>query len=470
MDSLKSIRAEVADDLEFNRLLKAAAILVVDDEPGMRNFLKRALENRCALLEVAGSAEEAEALRLRFHFDLLLVDIRLPGLSGLDWVARLRERGVRTHVIYMTAYADLEMAISALRNDADDFIMKPFRTEQMFMSMQQTLMRRQILRENSLLRIQLEQMQVNDGVIGESEAMNSMLALVQRIGPTHSSVLVQGETGTGKSLIAKLLHSLSRRSGAFMELNSGTLTHEALERELFGYIKGAFPDAHETRDGLLLHADKGSLFIDEISSLSESVQAKLVVVIESGLFRPLGGNRDIPIDVRIISATTRSMENLRKSASIRPDLFYQLAVMPIQVPPLRDRGRDIELLALYFMDRLSAELRLQSVELLHKDWQELLDYHWPGNVRELRNVVERTLLLGRLPVDCLRAAVSNEKWTEPGYPKNWTMDAVERAHIESVLASVNNNKSAAARLLGLSRKTLERKQTLWHSADRDRSS
>lgn len=462
MQALKSQKNEGSTELEFNRLLRSAAILVVDDEPGMRNFLKRALENRCALLEVAGSAEEAEALRLRYHFDLLLVDIRLPGLSGLDWMGKLRERGVRTHVIYMTAYADLSMAIAALRIGADDFIMKPFRTEQMFLSMQRTLMRRQIMRENSLMRLQLEQMQDDDGVVGESEVMKNMLTLVQRVSPTDSTVLIQGETGTGKALVARAIHRLSRRSGAFVSLNCGTVGDDRFDSELFGHIKGAFADAAQTRDGVFVHADKGTLFLDEIGRLPETVQAKLLRVLETGRVRPVGGSREFPIDVRLIAATTSDPEHLAGAASFRSDLLYRLNVMPIHVPPLRERDQDIKLLVQFFMERLASKLRLTPVVLMHTDWDQLTRYHWPGNVRELRNVVERTLLLGELPVDSLVASHNDALPSTSGYPLDWSMEAVERAHIEAVLESVNNNKSAAARLLGVSRKTLERKQTLWH--------
>lgn len=465
MQALNSTKPEPSGELEFNRLLRSAAILVVDDEPGMRNFLKRALENRCALLEVAGSAEEAEALRLRYHFDLLLVDIRLPGLSGLAWLGKLRERGVRTHVIYMTAYADLEMAIAALRNGADDFIMKPFRTEQMFISMQRALMRGQIQRENSLLKLQLEQMKDDDGFVGDSAVIKDVLMLAQRAAPTQSNVLVQGETGTGKALVARAIHSLSRRSGAFVTINCGTLNEEDFDRELFGYMKGAFVGASETRDGLFVHASKGTLFLDEIGQLSFSAQAKLLRVLELGVVRPMGGSREIPVDVRVIVSTTRDLEQLTESGSFRSDLYYRLNVLPITVPPLRERGRDIELLVQYFMERLSAELRLSPVELMHTDWEQLTGYYWPGNVRELRNVVERTLLLGQLPSDSLSSTAEQQSWSGPGYPLDWTIESVERSHIEAVLDSVNNNKSAAARLLGVSRKTLERKQTLWYGSD-----
>lgn len=461
LSALNPSKIDGNDELEFSRLLKSAAILVVDDEPGMRNFLKRAFEDRCALLEVAGSAEEAEALRLRYHFDLLLVDIRLPGLSGLDWMGKLRERGVRTHVIYMTAYADLEMAIAALRNGADDFIMKPFRTEQIFVSMRRTLMRRQILRENSLLRLQVEQMREDDGLIGESEAMLAMSSLIQRVAATRSTVLVQGENGVGKALVARVLHRLSRRGGAFISFNCGTVDADKVDSELFGYVKGAIEGASQTRDGLIAHADKGTLFLDEIGRLPEPVQTKLLGVLERGVLRPLGSAREFPVDVRIIAATTCDLDQPGSAGLFRSDLLYRLNAMHLQVPPLRERGRDIELLAQHFMEQLSSELRLAPVQLLHADWQRLYDYHWPGNVRELRNVVERTLLLGELPAESLGKDEVSNATVEPGYPLDWSMEQVERAHIEAVLESLGNNKSAAARQLGVSRKTLERKQALW---------
>ncbi len=448
----------------FEQLLGSAAILVVDDEPGMRNFLKRALEKRCAVLEVAGSAEEAEALRLRYHFDLLVVDIRLPGLSGLEWLRQLREGGVRTHVIYMTAYADLDMAIAALRNGADDFIMKPFRTEQMFLAMQQTLQKRQILRENSLLRLQLQQMKDDSGVIGESAIIKETLTLAERVAPAQSNVLIQGETGTGKELIAKAVHTMSNRKGPFVPLNCGTIAPELFESELFGHVKGAFTGALQSRDGLFLHADGGTLFLDEVGELPVAMQAKLLRVLEEKCIRPVGSEREIPINVRVVSATNKDLSQLSQNAEFRQDLYFRLNVLPLTVPPLRERMEDLQLLVEHFQNILSAELCLPPVELMHTDWQRLNGYHWPGNVRELKNVVERTLLLGRLPADSMRSADSERADKSSGYPLDWSVEAVERAHIESVLKSLKNNKSAAARQLGVSRKTLERKQQLWNAA------
>ncbi len=452
-----------ASTAAFDRLLRSAAILVVDDEPGMRNFLKRALEKRCALLEVAGSAEEAEALRLRYHFDLLLVDIRLPGLSGLDWLRQLREAGVSTHVIYMTAYADLDMAVAALRNGADDFVLKPFRSEQILFSMQQALKKSQIIRENSLLRLQLNQVNDSHGVVGSSDAIKKTMAQAQRMALTQSNVLIQGETGTGKELIAQAIHAMSNRNGPFVALNCGSITPELFESELFGHVQGAFTGASQSRDGLLLHADKGTLFLDEIGELPAAMQAKLLRFLEDKTIRQVGSEREIPVNVRVLAATNRDIEKASKAGDFRADLYFRLNVLSIVVPALRKRLEDVPELVQHFQEILSSELRLVPVELMHTDWQRLQAYHWPGNVRELKNVVERTLLLGRLPADslCTSAAESTSERGD-GYPLEWTVEAVERAHIEAVLASVNNNKSAAARRLGVSRKTLERKQHLWY--------
>ncbi len=451
-------------DLEarFLALLKSVAVLVVDDEPGMRNFLQRALHDRCALVETADSAESAEALRLRYHFDILLVDIRLPGLSGLEWVHQLRESGIKTHVIYMTAYADLDMAITAIRNGADDFILKPFRTEQVMAALRQSLNRHQMQRENSLLRLQLEAMQSDRGVIGETQAIRQTLELAQRVAPTGSTVLIQGETGTGKELVARATHNMSRREGPFVALNCGTIQSELFESELFGHTRGAFTGAHQARDGLFQFSKNGTLFLDEIGEMPLSLQTKLLRVLEDHCVRPVGSEREIPVNVRVIAATNRDLAEQVEAGHFRSDLYYRLNVLPIQVPPLRERLEDIPLLIHYFSQTLSAELRLPMVELHHADIKRLQQYHWPGNVRELKNVIERTLLMGQLPVDSLGAEASGSTGpVAPGFPLDWRADQVERAHFEAVLLDCGNNKSEAARRLGVSRKTLERKQNQW---------
>ena len=451
VDEELSADTDSSQSNDFSRLLRSAAILVVDDEPGVCNFLKRALEKRCALLEVAGSAEEAEALRLRYHFDVLVVDIRLPGLSGLDWLAKLRERGIQTHVIYMTAYADLDMAVGALRNGADDFIMKPFRTEQMLISIRRTLTRGQILRENSLLRLQLQQMKFDDSFIGQSPLVHKMLDQARQWATTGSCVLVTGEGGSGKRVLATTLHSMSRRPGALVFVSCGALQADNEEAELFG------------DDGLFTHADQGTLVLTDVELLSRTIQARLMHVLEHDSLSIGGRKRQSVADVRVVATTASDLQQMVDAGSFRRDLHLQLNTLPLVVPPLRERGQDIQLLADTFMQRLSTKLRLAPVELLHEHRLRLSAWRWPGNVRELRNVIERTLLLGHLPADSFTAnEVAENGWAGPGYPLDQDLESVERAHIEAVLGSLNNNKSAAARVLGVSRKTLERKQALWY--------
>jgi len=245
-------------------------------------------------------------------------------------------------------------------------------------------------------------------------------------------------------------------------INCGTIQPELLESELFGHTRGAFTGAHQARDGLFLHANNGTLFLDEIGEMPLSMQSKLLRVLEERLVRPVGAEREVPINVRVIAATNRNLQAQTEAGDFRKDLYYRLNVMPISVPALRDRVSDIPLLVDYFFDALCAELRLPSVELRHSDLARMQSYSWPGNVRELKNVIERTLLMGRLPTDCLGEADNeHEIKSANGYPLDWSVEEVERAHMEAVLELCNNNKSEAARRLGVSRKTLERKQNQW---------
>ena len=451
--------------LESTDLLKSVAILVVDDEPGMRNFLRRALENSCALLEVAESVEEAEQLRGRYHFDLLIVDVCLQDSNGITWLQNLREQGVRTNVIFMTAYADLQTAIDAIRTGAEDFIIKPFRVDQMLASVRQSLLRRQMLRENLLLKRQIDKLFVADGIIGNSESIQQTCQLAKRVAPTHSTVLIQGETGTGKELVARAIHDMSGCAGAFVPINCGTISPELLESELFGHVKGAFTGAQSTREGLFVYANHGTLFLDEIGEMPLTMQSKLLRVLEERVVRPVGSEREIPFNGRVIAATNKNLADEVSSATFREDLFYRLNVLPINVPPLRQRITDIPILVDYFSASLARELGVPAVEFTHADFVTLQQYHWPGNVRELKNLMERTLLLGKLPDDWRPSYDFADKQSGGvGYPLDWKIEEVERAHICAVLESVDDNKSEAARRLGLSRKTLERKQHRWNES------
>lgn len=443
----------------------SSAVLVVDDEPGMRNFLHKTLEQECALVEVADSVESAEELRRRYHFDLLIVDSRLPGMSGVEWLESLRDQEVNTDVIVMTAYADLETSIAALRGGASDFLLKPFRVEQMMTAVRRCLERRRMARENFLLKREAAPHGI-EGIIGASPAISEMCSVVQRVAPTASMVLIEGETGTGKELVARAIHALSGRAGPFVPVNCGSISPELLESELFGHTKGAFTSAHSSREGLFSYAHDGTLFLDEISEMSLAMQAKLLRALEEKCVRPVGADREIPVNARVIAATNRQLVDAMNEGSFREDLFFRLNVLAIMVPPLREHADDIPALADHFSSLLASELGVAPIPFAHEDIEKLQAYSWPGNVRELRNVIERSLLLGKLPGEFVASAAASAHADDAvdageGLPLSWRLDEVEKFHMLRVLESNSGNKSRAARSLGVSRKTLERKLKIW---------
>lgn len=453
-----------ARDAALDSYARNAAVLVVDDEPGMRNFLSKALNPYCALVETADSAETAEALRRRYHFDLMIVDIRLPGRSGVEWLKELREKDVRNDVIVMTAYADLETAIEALRAGAADFLLKPFRLEQMTASVNRCLENRRIARENFLLRRAANKGGLEE-IVGSTESIREVSDVIKRVAPTNATVLIEGETGAGKELVARAIHRLSDRSGPFVPVNCGSISPDLLESELFGHVRGAFTSAHASREGLFSVAHGGTLFLDEISEMSTGMQAKLLRVLETKAIRPVGADREVPVKVRVLAATNRQLSTEVEANRFREDLFFRLNVLAITVPPLRERPEDIPELASHFSQELAEELGVSPLPLTHKDHQKLKQYPWPGNVRELRNVIERSLLLGKLPGEFFdpdeRAAARNSPASIAGIPLDWSMDEVEKHHMLRVLENLNGNKTRAARSLGVSRKTLERKLKAW---------
>ncbi len=436
-------------------VLRRVSILVVDDEPGMRNFLRRALEKRCALLELADSVENAEQLRSRFHFDLLIVDIRLPGQSGIQWLERLRAGGIHTDVIFISAYADLEMAVAALRAGAADFILKPFRMDYILASVQRCLERRAVLRENALLRRQAQQ--PGSGIVGRSDAIRELYGVVERVATTSAIVLIEGETGTGKELFARAIHERSGRAGAFVAVNCGSIAPDLLESELFGHTRGAFTGAQSAREGLFVYADQGTLFLDEIAELPMALQSKLLRALEERSVRPVGADREVRVDARVVAATNRNLHEAVEHGEFRKDLFYRLNVLSIHVPALRARREDVAPLVQHFNESLAGELGLRPIAFGEEDLDKLRRYDWPGNVRELRNVIERALLLGELPSECCNVEPAATTEQPAGYPAQWSLAEVQLHHLRSALEAANGNKSAAARTLGISRKTLERK-------------
>lgn len=439
------------------------SVLILDDEPGIISFLQRGLESRFGLIETADDLQRAGELMERCHFDLIISDIRLPDGSGMEWVSGLRQQGYGTPVIFITAYAELQTAIDALRVRAVDFLLKPFRLNQMQTAVDRCLEQEQLRRENYVYRRQIEQAYDVANMIGECREVLDVCQIIKHVAPMPSTVLIEGETGTGKELAARAIHDLSQRKGNFVSINCGGMSAELLESELFGHIKGAFTGANQPREGLFTYANDGTLFLDEIGEMPMSMQVHLLRVLEERKIRPVGSNVETTVDVRILAATNRNLHQEVRDGNFREDLFYRLNVLSIRMPPLRERQGDIKLLAHHFADKLAIELGVTQRSFGQQELAKLHEYRWPGNVRELKNVIERALLLGVMPSQCLAEGGDRplqNKGADDG-PDSLLLEDVEKHHILKVLNLQDGNKSAAARILGISRKTMERKLKVW---------
>ena len=436
---------------------KHYSVLVVDDEPGMVSFIQRALESRCGVVEGADSVEAALPLVRRRLYDLIVLDIALPGRSGIDWLHELRDEGYAGDVVLMTAYADLDTAIEALRAGAADFLLKPFSLAQMLNAVQRCFERSRLVRENFVLRREVsERISDVEGLVGASPAMHALCERIRRIAPTPATVLLSGESGTGKEVVVRALHGMSNRAGGpFVPVNCAAIAAELIESELFGHVRGAYTGARQNREGLFYYARGGTIFLDEIGELPAPAQAKLLRVLEERRIRPVGSEQEIPVDVRVVAATNRELKTDVSAMRFRQDLYYRLQVIELALPPLRDRTEDIPLLIDHFIGLLATHLGVPRIAPDRRTLARLTAYDWPGNVRELKNLVERSLIMGWFdlgpePADGGPAAASDE-----------SLEAVEKRHILAVLAACDGNKSEAARRLGVSRKTLDRKCQAW---------
>ncbi|MEK8048835.1 sigma-54 dependent transcriptional regulator [Ideonella sp. DXS22W] len=464
-----------------------AAVLVVDDEPGMRNFLEKTLASRVGQVLSAESAEAGEALLQRHRVDLVVLDIALPGQSGIDWLKQLRERGFGAEVVLITAFADLDTAIEALRAGASDFILKPFRVTQIVSALERGLERASLRRENFVLRRSLSRQQqpAADALVGDSIAMRGLQAALHRVAAVHSTVLLSGESGTGKELAALALHRLSPRAdGSFVPVNCATLSPEAIEIELFGqawrHAGTPHPEPGDTaqpgRDGLFVYAQGGTLFLDEVGELPPRLQATLLRVLEERRIRPVGGEQEVPVDVRIVAATNRRLADEVAAGRFRADLYYRLQVVEINLPPLRAHKEDIAALVAHFVATLAPRLGVAPIEVTDDELHYLQQYDWPGNVRELRNLVERSLILGALNVSALYQGLARQDKAGGPYAgaaagagvgagmgggRPTDLQTLEKQHIQAVLAAVDQDKTRAAQLLGISRRTLERRVAEW---------
>jgi DNA-binding NtrC family response regulator len=410
-------------------------------------------------VEQAGTVEQA--MRLADRADVILTDLRLPGVSGLELLANLRRQDSHTPVIVMTAFGSIETAVEAMKAGAVDFLPKPFSLDHLMTVVNKALELRTLRDENRELRAELSQRYEFDNMVGHSEAMREIFGTITRVAPTRATVLLCGESGVGKDMIARAIHHHSPRADRpFVKINCTALPENLMESELFGYEKGAFTGANTSKPGKFEQADTGTVFLDEIGDVPASVQVKLLRILQEREFERLGSNKVKHIDVRVLAATNVDLRAALEQGTFREDLYYRLNVLPINIPPLRERKEDVPYLAGFFVKKLGKDLGSPVQSISDGAMERLMGYHWPGNVRELENVLERSMVLangavleaGDVKLDTAPAA----RFTvaDNFLPEGTTLDQYEQSIIREALKRANGNKSQAARMLGLTRNAL----------------
>jgi two-component system response regulator HydG len=440
-------------------------ILIIDDDRSMCEVLEAELQTRGFTSAFATAPEDALRQLAEDDFGLVLTDINMHGMSGVDLCRQIVESREDLPVVVMTAYGSMEAAVAAIRAGAYDFVTKPFEMDDIALTLDRALKHRALREEVKRLRRVVVDQQKFDDILGASSAMKRMYDLVARVSETETTLLITGESGTGKELVAKAIHQRSgRKEGPFVAINCAAMPESLLESELFGHTKGAFTDARTARPGLFIKASRGTLFLDEIGEMPAGMQAKLLRALQERTVRPVGGDQEQPFDARIIAATNRDLETEVEEKRFREDLFYRINVVRIHVPPLRSRGSDILLLAQHFLQRYQSGVQ-RVVGLKSAAADKLLSYPWPGNVRELQNCIERAVALAQydhIGVDDLPERVRDFKTSritiESSDPSELLpMEEVERRYILRVLEAVGGNKTLAAQVLGFDRRTLYRK-------------
>jgi two-component system response regulator HydG len=452
-------------------------ILIIDDDQSMCVVLETELRRRAFRVTSATTPHEALAIFERDDFGLVITDVNLVGMSGVELCRQLVTRREDMPVIVITACANMETAVAAIRAGAYDFVTKPFDMDELALTIERALRHRALREEVKRLRKAVDGTQRFDDILGTSAAVVKMCELISRVADTETTVLITGESGTGKELVAKALHSKSgRKDGPLVAINCAAMPENLLESELFGHVKGAFTDARNARPGLFIKGSKGTLFLDEIGEMPPGMQAKLLRALQERTVRPVGGDQEQPFDARIIAATNRDLETEVEERRFREDLFYRINVVRIHVPPLRARGSDILLLAQHFLERYAAQSRRPVLGMTSATADKLLSYPWPGNVRELQNCIERAVALAQfeqIGVDDLPEKIRDYKTAAIAIESNdpaelLTMDEVERRYIVKVLEAVGGNKTLAAQVLGFDRRTLYRKLDRVRDPSRDR--
>jgi two-component system, NtrC family, response regulator AtoC len=443
-------------------------LLIVDDEAALRSAIAERLADQGFTVVQAGSGEEAMPLLAEFAFDILITDLRLPGMGGREVLDAALERYPDIIAIVITGYGTVKDAVDAIKQGAADFVTKPFQFDALLHVVQSAVEQRRLKSENAYLRSQLEDRYRIDGLVGKSRVMRDLFQLLETVAATSSTVLITGETGTGKELAARAIHHNSaRRANRFVALNCSAIPETLLEAELFGHARGAFTGAVGTRQGRLEQAHKGTLFLDEVGTMSPSLQAKLLRVLQEREFERVGDSHTIKIDVRVVAATHSDLAKMVGEGSFREDLFYRLNVLPVQLPALRERREDIPLLVQHFLQRLAQDSGRTGMTVSQEAMRRLMAYRWPGNVRQLENTVERALAFtqGRSVIDVqdLPPEIQNhsgviegaEAWLpEDGLDFERYIEGIELSLIKRSLERTQGNKRQAARLLNLKRTTL----------------
>jgi two-component system response regulator AtoC len=446
------------------------SILIVDDDEVMRESLSDVLGRKGYEIFSVGTGGEALSLVKKHLVDLVLLDMRLPDVDGLEVLKKLKELDTEILVIMMTAYSDIQTAVLAMKSGAYHYINKPFELEELKLLIEKGLETRSLINEVRRLHRQQRGEYQNSHIQGVSPQVEYVRELIGMISKTHkTSVLIQGESGTGKELAANAIHYGSKRKDKpLMKINCSAIPDSLLESELFGYEKGAFTDAKNTKKGLFELADGGTVFLDEIGDMKPFLQSKILRVLENQTFMRVGGEREIKVDVRVIAATNKDLEGLVKDGLFRKDLYYRLKVMVVEMPPLRDRVEDILLLSHLFVEENNREHNKTIKGFTEEGRQLLTQYHWPGNIRELKNVVERAMILTEQDTITAKHLPFELKQTEgpgredpdsspPELAEDMSLENIEKLHLSRVLKKLEWNKSKAAKALGISRATLRAK-------------
>jgi len=438
-----------------------ATILIVEDEAKMRRLLELNLGDDGFQTLSAEDAETGLKLLQNGPVDLVITDLKLPGMNGLDFLQAVKRFQAALPVIVMTAFGTVETAVEAMKAGASDYVLKPFSLDEMRMVVHKELDVQRLRVENRSLREALQQRYQHPNLVARSAKMQEVLATVERVAPTNSTVLLGGESGVGKDLVARAIHEKSRRaSGPFIKINSAAIPENLLESELFGYEKGAFTGATSSKPGKFELADKGTLFLDEIGDVPPAIQVKLLRVLQERQFERLGGTKTIKVDVRLVAATNRDLRAALEDGTFREDLYYRLNVVPIDIAPLREHKEDIPELVNLFLSRFAQDSGKKLSGISPQALKMLMDYHWPGNVRELQNILERASALSAGPlIDADDIHIDTRAGKTADFPSGFlpegmTLEQWEDEMIQEALRRAQGNKSQAARLLGLSRNAL----------------